>query len=57
MTLKDVLQHFGTQQKAADFFGLRQSSICKWRAGIPVPRQYQIEVLTGGKLKADRKAA
>ncbi len=59
MTPNDVVQHFGTQVKAAQALGIKQSSIAGWikNGAVPEGRQYQIQLLTGGKLQADRKAA
>ena len=54
MDLDQVVAYFGTQEKAAAALGLTQGSISAWRNGIPVPRQYQIEVVTQGALKAPR---
>ena len=52
MEFDKVIQYFGTQVKAAAALGINQSSIAAWkRNGIPVPRQYQIEVVSGGALK------
>lgn len=59
MKPRDVIEFYGTQQKAADALGCRQQSVQKWlKAGfIPPLRQFQIEALTGGKLKANRHKA
>lgn len=52
MDFETVISHFGTQQKAAAALGINQSSVAAWRrSGIPLPRQYQIEVVSGGALK------
>lgn len=58
MKPKDVIKYYGTQQKAAEALGCKQPSISEWvRNGcVPLLRQFQIEALTGGKLKADRKS-
>lgn len=55
MTPADVINHFGTQQKTARALGMAQSSIAGWveENRVPLGRQYQIQVLTGGVLKAD----
>ena len=62
MTYQQVLKHFGSQAEAARRIGIRPPSVSEWQhTGIPLVRQYQIQVLTGGALKADqlpkRKAA
>lgn len=55
MELHQVVAYYGTQTKAAIALGVTQGSISAWgRAGIPIPRQFQIEVMTGGALKATR---
>ncbi len=57
MTYDDVIEHFGTQAKAADALGLTQSSISDWkRVGITNLRQLHIEAVTKGRLKADPEA-
>lgn len=62
MTYQQVIKHFGSQAEAARKLGIRPPSVSDWQhGGIPLVRQYQIQVLTGGALKADmtqkRKAA
>lgn len=58
MNPKQVIDHFGTQSKAAQALGLRQPSIAGWVADgeVPLPRQYQIELATKGQLRADLPA-
>ena len=56
MTPEQVVAHFGgTQVKAAEALGLRQSAVSEWfRHGyVPLGRQYEIQVLTGGTLRAN----
>lgn len=56
MEFDQLIAYFGTQAKVAEALGMTQGSISAWRkAGIPVPRQYQIEVLTKGALAARRE--
>lgn len=56
MTPQQAISHFGSQSKLAAALGLKQPSIAGWvtEGKIPEPRQYQIEIVSGGKLKADR---
>lgn len=58
MNPKQVIDYFGTQEKAAEALGLRQPSIAGWVGDgeIPLVRQYQIELATNGKLRADLPA-
>ena len=60
MTFDQLIEHFGTQQKTADALGVKQPTVCGWQDnGIPLGRQYQIQLLTAGRLKAEvaQKAA
>lgn len=65
MNYEDLIDHFKTQKAAGEALGefgpgqaVKQSSVAEWKEkGIPVPRQAQYEILTGGKLKADRSVA
>jgi len=59
MQINHVLEHFGkSQTKLAQALDIAQSNIARWvKSGeIPKLRQYQIQLLTKGKLKADAKA-
>ena len=54
MTFNELIEYYKTQTAAAAALDMSQSSVSEWQEkGIPIPRQYQIQVLTGGKLKAD----
>lgn len=45
----------GEALKAIDGKGVAQSTVAGWKEeGIPPPRQAQYEIVTRGKLKADR---
>ena len=58
MTFKELVEHFGSQAAAARALGLKPPSVSEWRrGGVPLPRQAQYEILTGGALKAERLAA
>lgn len=60
MTYQELLDHFGTQAAITRAFNergykLRQPSVAGWKkSGIPEPRQFQIEVITNGALRAER---
>ena len=62
MDYDELVAHFGTQKAAGEalkYFGsdqgVSQASVAEWKEkGIPAPRQAQYELLTKGKLKADR---
>lgn len=61
MNYDQLMAHYGTQKgagealKAFDGLGVSQPSVAEWKEkGIPAPRQAQYEILTEGRLKADR---
>lgn len=55
MTYRELIEHFGTQAAAARALGIKPPSVDEWKEkGIPLPRQAQYELITNGKLKADR---
>lgn len=53
MKKQDALDHFGGVVGLAKALGCKSQAISQWGETIPKGRAYQIEVLTGGKLKAD----
>lgn len=55
MSPADVISHFGTQVNVASALGITQPTVSEWvqNGYVPLGRQYEIQVLTGGKLKAD----
>jgi predicted GIY-YIG superfamily endonuclease len=58
ITVDDLVAYFGSQAKAAEAVGLKQPSVAEWKeCGVPIPRQCQYELLTGGALKAFRRKA
>lgn len=53
MTLTDVLEHFKAKpSELAEKLGVTPGAISQWREGIPKSRQFQIQILTNGALKA-----
>ena len=64
MTFDQLIRYFGTQKAAGAALGelgegggegLSQGSVAEWKEkGVPPPRQAQYELITRGKLKADR---
>lgn len=55
MTLTDVLEHFKAKpSELAEKLGVTPGAISQWKDGIPHGRQWQIEIMTGGALKASR---
>lgn len=61
MTYEQLIAHYGTQLAAGAALKLlegkplAQSTVAGWKEeGVPPPRQAQYEILTRGRLKADR---
>ena len=54
MTVDQVVSHFGSAKKAADFLGITTSAVHMWkkRGAVPVRTQCLLEVRTAGKLRA-----
>lgn len=48
----DAINHFGSAVALARALDLTKQAVGQWPDEIPIGRAYQIEVLTGGKLKA-----
>ena len=54
MNYDQVIELFGTQAEAARKLQVAQPSVWAWqKTGIPLERQIDIEIKTGGTLKAD----
>ena len=54
MKTQDVIDFFGSRKKLAEKLGVKDvSAISHWGDSVPELRQYQIQVLTKNKLKAD----
>ena len=52
MEFKEALKHYGSRNKIAKALGIHRQAITRWAySGIPELRQYELETLTGGKLK------
>ncbi len=53
MKKTEVVTHFGTLQAVADALGITIGAVWQWGEDLPVGRQAEIELITGGALKAD----
>ncbi|HQR22432.1 MAG TPA: Cro/CI family transcriptional regulator [Burkholderiaceae bacterium] len=58
MTPSEALEHFHTKAEIARVLGITPPSVSEWfDAGeIPEGRQYQLEIASGGLLRADLPA-
>ncbi|MBA6096361.1 Cro/Cl family transcriptional regulator [Pseudomonas juntendi] len=54
MTKSQAIKHFGSISALAKALGVTYEAVRQWEE-VPELRQYQIERLTGGDLKADQK--
>ncbi len=50
-----IIKHFGGVGATARVLGISKQAVSKWPDPIPLGRQYQIEVLTEGKMRAERR--
>ena len=60
MLTRDAIAHYGTQTALAAALNITRSAVSQWGRTVPELRQYQIELLTRGRLRArtpGRKAA
>lgn len=55
MRKEDAIRYFGNATKLARALGISKQAISKWGDDVPEGRDYQIEVLTGGALRAPRR--
>jgi hypothetical protein len=53
MLKKDVVEHFGTQERVALVLGISRQAVQMWGDVVPLLRAYQLERRTGGKLTID----
>lgn len=54
MKTADVVEYFGTQEQVAAALGISQAAVSQWGDEVPPRRAYEIEQITGGKLKAPK---
>jgi len=55
MKTRDAADHFGSKKKLANALGIQPSAVTMWGDVVPVSRQYQLQILSNGKLMADTK--
>lgn len=58
MTADELIAHFGGVAATARALGVKDPSVSEWKASgiVPELRQYQAEIASEGKLKADKPA-
>jgi len=52
MKLSEAVAHFGTEAEMARKLGISPQAVYQWNGKVPMSRQYQIQLITKGKLKA-----
>lgn len=57
MTTQEAIEFFGTKAAIAKALGCSPAAVTMWGDEPPFVRQYQIQRLTKGKLKANPDAA
>jgi hypothetical protein len=55
VTTEEAIKHFGGLKKLADALQIWPQVIYRWGDRPPMARQYEIEVKTEGKLRADHE--
>lgn len=50
----DVVAIFGSKAKVARKLGISKAAVTRWGDTVPKVREWQIEILCRGKLKAER---
>jgi hypothetical protein len=55
VTTEEAIKHFGGLKKLADALQIWPQVIYRWGERPPMARQYEIEVKTEGKLRADHE--
>lgn len=53
MKKSDAIEHFGSASKLASAINIAPSAVSQWGETIPPLRAYQLEKITGGKLKVE----
>jgi hypothetical protein len=57
MKTTDAITHFKTATKLANLLGVTKQAISNWGVYPPIGKQYQMQIMTKGKLKATEPTA
>lgn len=57
MKTQAAAEFFGSKKKMAIALGISPGAVTMWGETVPEGRQYQIQIISKGKLKATTKAA
>jgi hypothetical protein len=53
MKTQDAIEHFGGIKQLAEALSIWPHNISRWGDTVPLARQYELEVKSGGRLKAN----
>ena len=53
MTTQEAIEYYGGVKQLADALGCWPQVIYQWGVNPPIGRQYQLQVITDGKLKVN----
>lgn len=56
MKTKEAIDHYGGIKQLAEALGIWPHVIYRWGDSPPMARQYELEVKTNGRLKADENS-
>ena len=51
MRTAEAIKYYGSQKAVAKALGIKQPSVAAWGEYPPITRQYQLQVVSGGKLR------
>lgn len=57
MKTQEVADFFGGKKKLAQALGVSPSAVSMWGETVPMSRQFQIQVISKGKFKAEQQSA
>lgn len=57
MKTQEVADFFGGKKRLAQALGVSPSAVSMWGETVPMSRQFQIQVISQGKFKAEQKSA
>jgi len=56
VTKQEIVAHFGGVTATARALDIARQTVQRWKTRVPLGRQYEIQIITGGKLRANSQA-
>lgn len=53
MKTREAVHHFGSKASVAKALGISRAAVTRWGEHVPEGRAYQLELITGGALRAE----